>query len=132
MVDVALEDERRGGVPGEGLEIPYGLPVARQQAQATIPEVMEPDREQPRSDNGPYFPPSGSHIPNRILNDPCPRNNCRASSPLNLSSTLSVSESNCRSEDRPLAWSKKLSIRVGGTISTFPERTALRLLPHFS
>ena len=43
MLDVALEGERRGSVPGEGLEIPYGLPVARQQAQATLPEVMEPD-----------------------------------------------------------------------------------------
>ncbi len=47
MVGVALEGERRSGVSGEGLEIPYGLPTARQQAQATMPQVVEPDRGQP-------------------------------------------------------------------------------------
>ncbi len=43
MVGVALEGERRSGVSGEGLEIPYGFPAARQQAQATMPQVVEAD-----------------------------------------------------------------------------------------
>ncbi len=38
-----MECERRGGVPGEGLEVPYGFPAARQQAQATMPQVVEAD-----------------------------------------------------------------------------------------
>ena len=49
MVGVALEGERSGSVPGESLEVPYRLSAARQQAQATMPQVVEPDRGQPRS-----------------------------------------------------------------------------------
>jgi hypothetical protein len=47
-MSVPLEGERRGGVAGDGLEVSYWLPTARQQAQATMPQVVEPDRGQPR------------------------------------------------------------------------------------
>ena len=43
MVSVALEGERCGSVPGEGLEVPYGLAVLSEERQAAMPEVVESD-----------------------------------------------------------------------------------------
>jgi len=44
MVGVALEGERRGCVPCGGLEVPYGLPTARQKASVREkhPEALAP------------------------------------------------------------------------------------------
>ncbi len=43
MVGVSLERERRRGMAGEGLEVPYGLAALGKQRQAAVPEVVEPD-----------------------------------------------------------------------------------------
>jgi hypothetical protein len=37
VVGVALEGENRGGVPGEGLEVPDGLAALSEQAKARVP-----------------------------------------------------------------------------------------------
>ena len=38
-----MQGERSGGVPGESLEIPYGLTALSEERQAAMPEVMESD-----------------------------------------------------------------------------------------
>jgi hypothetical protein len=43
VVSVTLQGERCGGVPGEGLEIPYGLAALSEERQAAVPEVVEAD-----------------------------------------------------------------------------------------
>ena len=42
-MSVSLEGERVGGVPGEGLEVPYGLAALSEERQAAMPEVVEAD-----------------------------------------------------------------------------------------
>ncbi len=43
-----MECERRGGVPGEGLEIVDGLATLGEEREVRVPEVVEPDRREHR------------------------------------------------------------------------------------
>lgn len=48
VMSVPLEGESGGGVPGEGLEIPYGLTTLSEERQAAMPEVVKSDRGKAR------------------------------------------------------------------------------------
>lgn len=47
VVCVALEGEGGGYVPGEGLEVPYGLPALGEEREVRVPEIMEANGGEP-------------------------------------------------------------------------------------